>query len=72
MLSVEYIIYAISPADFNRVNLIEIKVFRSFSYVLDGKVTLIFLIRNKVFNWYLFKMYIWDIHTQIIHCDSPL
>lgn len=51
MLTVEYIINPVAPADFYRINLINVKMCRRLLHVFFRDVALVILIGYKILDW---------------------
>ena len=71
MLPIEHIINSISSTYLYRIDLIQIEMGCRIQYMLFGNISLILLIRYKVFNRDLLKMDIGNKHTIICHQVSP-
>lgn len=70
MLSVKDIIDALSAADLDRVDLAQIKVFRSLPDMIFRQMPLIILIGNQIFNWNLLEVNIGHIRISF-HVNAP-
>lgn len=65
MLTVEYIVDAVSPAYLDRIDLIQIKVLSSLLHMFYGQMPLILLIRDQILYRDLLEIYIRDVLIEI-------
>ena len=50
MLAVKHIIDAVAAADFDRIDLVQVKMFRRPFHMPGGQIPLVFLVGNEVLN----------------------
>ena len=72
VLSVENIVNPVSPAHFDRIDLIQVKMSCSIQHMLCGNASLVLLVGHKIFYRDLLKMDIGHEHTEIGHQESSL
>jgi len=70
VLSVEYIVDSIPPADLDRIDLAHIKMFGGLLDMGNRQVALICLVGNQILNWNFLKMYVRNKRTVVGH-DYP-
>ena len=71
VLSVKHIVYPAPAADFDRIDLVQVKVSGGIFHVALGNVSLILLVGNQILNGDLLEVDVGNVRVMLLHVLPP-